>query len=101
MNQNQLAETLFGKEPVKDLEGVLNEIGLLTGALEGIADRFHNEEYWGTVGTQKMMISAAIADGLQLEILIKRLDQLLTAAHHFNFELKQESSKRSRSVSAV
>ncbi len=100
MNQNQLPETLFGKESVKDLEDVLNEIGLLTGALEGIADRFHSEEYWGTVG-HKFMINAAIAEGLQLEILIKRLDQLLTAAHHFNFELKQEGSKRSRGVSAA
>lgn len=101
MNPNQLPESLLSKQPVQDLENVFNELGLLLGALEGIADRFHSEEYWHTVGNEKMLITAAIADGLQLKVLIKRFDDLISVGHRFQHDLSRENPSRQRKPTAV
>lgn len=83
MSEYDAPEVLLGNQPVRDLEDVFNELGLLTEALCGMAARFHSEEYWGTVGSADRMTRAAIADGLQLEIMLKRLDALLASGYRF------------------
>ncbi len=83
MSERYAPECLFSKQPLRDLADVFNELGLLTTALGGIAKRFHSEEYWDALGGVDWMTRAAIADGLQLEIMIKRLDVLLDIGDHF------------------
>ena len=83
MSEQSAPEVLFSNQPIRDLEDVFNELGLLTEALGGMAKRFHSEEYWDTIGSADRMTRAAIADGLQLEIMLKRLDALLASGYRF------------------
>ncbi|MBS0158586.1 MAG: hypothetical protein JSS26_08345 [Nitrospira sp.] len=83
MSEHHAPEILFGDKPVRDLEDVFNELGLMTEALRGMANRFHSEEYWDTLGRTDLMRRAAIADGLQLEIMLKRFNALIDSGYRF------------------